>query len=59
MISINDFTIIIPCIRYQDVKNCIEQIRKKYKKIKIIVCLNKINLKQKRKKKYKIHFDKN
>ena len=53
MISINDFTIIIPCIRYQDVKNCIKQIRKKYKKIKIIVCLNKINLKQKRKKNIK------
>jgi len=41
MISTKNFTIIIPCIKYQDVKECLKKIRKKYKKIKIIVCLNK------------------
>ena len=41
MISIKDFTVIIPCIKFQDVKKCIKKIREKYKKIKIIVCLNK------------------
>jgi len=35
-----DFTIIIPCVLFDDVKNCIKNIRKIYKKIKIIVCLN-------------------
>ena len=41
MISIKDFTVIIPSIKFQDVKKCIKKIREKYKKIKIIVCLNK------------------
>ena len=43
---IKDFTIIIPCIHFKDVKNCIKNIRKNYKKIKIIVSLNKINKKK-------------
>jgi len=38
-----DFTIIIPCILFRDVKECIGKIRKVYKKIKIIVCLNDPN----------------
>lgn len=41
--SIRDFTIIIPCILFSDVKECISKIRKIYKKIKIIVCLNDSN----------------
>lgn len=36
-----NFTIIIPCISFKDVKDCIKKIRKIYTKIKIIVCLNK------------------
>ena len=39
--KINDFTIIIPCISFKDTKSSIENIRKNYKKIKIIVSLNK------------------
>jgi len=39
--KINDFTIIIPCVSFKDVKTCIKNIRKKYNKIKIIVSLNK------------------
>ena len=46
MISIKDFTIIIPSISYKDVKKCIQKIRLNYKKIKIIVCLNKLNIKK-------------
>ena len=38
---LNDFTIIIPCISFQDVKGCIKNIRKHYKSVKIIVSLNK------------------
>lgn len=38
-----DFTIVIPCILFSDVKDCIKKIRKVYKKIKIIVCLNDPN----------------
>ena len=38
--NIKDFTIIIPCISFDDVNECIKKIRKIYKKIKIIVCLN-------------------
>lgn len=39
--NIKDFTIIIPCISFKDVKDCIKNIRKLYKNIKIIVSLNK------------------
>ena len=46
MISIKDFTIIIPSISYKDVEKCIQKIRLNYKKIKIIVCLNKLNIKK-------------
>ena len=46
MISIKNYTIIIPCISHEDVKNCIKKIREKYKTIKIIVCLNYFNLKK-------------
>ena len=45
MNNIKNFTIIIPCVSYKDVKKCITEIRKQYKKIKIIVCLNKISTK--------------
>lgn len=46
--KIKDFTIIIPCVSFKDVKTCIKNIRKKYNKIKIIVSLNKpgINIKK-------------
>ena len=54
MISIKNFTIIIPCISLKDVKNCIKNIRKKYKTIKVIVCLNKINFKKDRDRNLKI-----
>ena len=54
MISIKDFTIIIPCITFKDVKLCIQKIRKKYKTIKIIVCLNKANLKKNKGKNLKL-----
>ena len=43
MMNIKDFTIIIPCILFNDVKKCIKEIRKIYKNIKIIVCLNESN----------------
>ena len=42
--NIKDFTIIIPCILFSDIKECIRKIRKVYKNIKIIVCLNDSNL---------------
>ena len=51
---INDFTIIIPCISFRDVKNCIKNIRKNYKKIKIIVSLNKLKNKKNKDKNLKI-----
>ena len=51
---INDFTIIIPCISFKDVKNCIKNIRKNYKKIKIIVSLNKLKNKKNKDKNLKI-----
>ena len=54
MISIKDFTIIIPCISFKDVKKCIKNIRKYYKKIKIIVSLNKANKKANKDKNLKI-----
>ena len=41
--NIKDFTIIIPCILFRDVKESIKKIRKIYKNIKIIVCLNEKN----------------
>lgn len=50
MISTRDYTIIIPCIKYEDVKFTLIKIREIYKNIKIIVCLNKINKKNKKKK---------
>lgn len=53
MNNIKNFTIIIPCVSYKDVKKCIIEIRKQYKKIKIIVCLNKITTKIKRDKNLK------
>ena len=54
MISTKNFTIIIPCILFQDVKKCIKKIREKYKTIKIIVCLNKLNLKKNKDKNLKL-----
>ena len=53
MISIKDFTIIIPCVKLQDVQKCLKKIRGEYKNIKIIICLNKINLKKKKEKNVK------
>ena len=38
---LSNFTIIIPCITFKDVKKSITNIRKVYNKTKIIVCLNK------------------
>ena len=52
--KIKDFTIIIPCVSFKDVKYCIKNIRKHYKKIKIIVSLNKINKKINKDKNLKI-----
>ena len=57
--KIKDFTIIIPCVYFKDVKNCIKNIRKYYKKIKIIVSLNKVNKKVKTDKNLKIIVSKN
>ena len=51
---LKDFTIIIPCVSFGDVKNCIKNIRKNYKKIKIIVSLNKAGRKINRDKNLKI-----
>ena len=53
-----DFTIIIPCILFDDVRECIKQIRKIYKKIKIIVCLNEKNISIKKDKNLKLIFTK-
>ncbi len=39
--KLKDFTIIIPCISFKDVKDCLENIRKNYSSVKIIVSLNK------------------
>jgi len=57
--KIKDFTIIIPCVSFQDVKYCIKNIRKYYKKIKIIVSLNKANKKANKDKNLKIIVSKN
>ena len=35
-----NFTIVIPCIYYEDVKDSLKKIRNIYSSIKIIVCLN-------------------
>ena len=51
--NLNDFTIIIPCISFQDVKKCIQNIRKNYRSIKIIISLNK-NVKKNNDKNLKI-----
>lgn len=53
-----DFTIIIPCILFDDVKECIKKIRKIYKKIKIIVCLNEKNISIKKDKNLKLIYTK-
>ena len=45
--KLKDFTIIIPCISFNDAKYCIRNIRKYYKKVKIIIILNKTNKKKK------------
>ena len=52
--KIKDFTIIIPCISFKDVKDCIKNIRKNYKTIKIIVSLNKLKNKRNKDKNLKI-----
>jgi len=52
--KIKDFTIIIPCISFKDVRDCIRNIRKNYKKIKIIVSLNKFKNKKNKDKNLKI-----
>ena len=40
MKHLENFTIIIPCINFKDVKKSLINIRKLYKTVKIIVCLN-------------------
>ena len=40
MNEIKNFTIIIPCIKLSDVRECIKNIRKFYKNVNINVCLN-------------------
>ena len=52
--KISDFTIIIPCISFKDVKKCIKNIRKNYKEIKIIVSLNRFKSKKNKDKNLKI-----
>ena len=53
MINVKNYTVVIPCISYKDVKNCIKKIREKYKTIKIIVCLNNFNFKKNKDKNLK------
>ena len=53
MKDLNNFTIIIPCINFKDVKKSIINIRKIYKKTKIIVCLNQ-KIKNKKDKNLKL-----
>jgi len=55
MKDLDNFTIIIPCITFNDVKITITKIRKIYKKIKIIVCLNQ-KIKNKKDKNLKLIF---
>ena len=52
--KLKDFTIIIPCISFNDAKYCIRNIRKYYKKVKIIISLNKTNKKKNTDKNLKI-----
>ena len=52
--QIKDFTIIIPCISFKDVKKCIKNIRKNYKEVKIIVSLNKFKSKKNKDKNLKV-----
>ena len=56
---LKDFTIIIPCVTFTDVRNCIKNIRKNYKKIKIIVSLNKTSKRINKDKNLKIIISKN
>ena len=35
--NLNDFTIIIPCISFQDVKKCIQNIRKIIDQLKLLL----------------------
>ena len=51
--KLKDFTIIIPCISFKDVKDCLKNIRKNYSSVKIIVSLNK-NFKKNNDKNLKI-----
>ncbi len=53
MISTRDFTIIIPCIKYEDVKETLKKIRNLYKNVRIIVCLNSIRKKNTKQKNIK------
>ena len=57
--KIKDFTVIIPCVSLNDAKFCIKNIRKYYKKIKIIVSLNRVNKKINKDKNLKIIISKN
>ena len=57
--KIKDFTVIIPCVSFNDAKFCIKNIRKYYKKIKIIISLNKVNKKINKDKNLKIIISKN
>ena len=56
--NIKNFTIIIPCIMFQDVKESIKKIRKIYKNIKIIICLNDKKFNNKKDKNLKFIFTK-
>ena len=51
--KLSDFTIVIPCISFKDVRNCIKNIRKNYRSVQIIVSLNK-KVKKNKDKKLKI-----
>ena len=57
--KIKDFTVIIPCVSFNDAKFCIKNIRKYYKKIKIIISLNRVNKKINKDKNLKIIISKN
>ena len=57
--KIKDFTVIIPCVSFKDAKFCIKNIRKYYKKIKIIISLNRVNKKINKDKNLKIIISKN
>ena len=55
MKHLENFTIIIPCISFNDVKKSLINIKKIYKTVKIIVCLNEKINKTKDKNLYVIH----